>query len=793
MEVKTIREGGNNDRQIRLNGPVALRAADAEARHDRQLRPLGLVQRQRRPTRGLRADAEVVLFAADGTTERARFLLSRCVPVKLKAPALNAQGRADRDRGTAGRLRDADASDAGRQGACSESVRLAKAELIEARRRTSTTRSPAARTVEVQFNPETLKVTLRQPDRAARRAATRRGQRRPPVRRRRHHQARPAAVVRRRRAMDEETPVDDVRRLTQKVVFFMTPQKSEADPKKLVAARRPLPLGHRSCSTASSRRSRRSLEFFSPDGKPLRASITLTLSQQKILESEFEGDGQVPGRAGHKPPAMRRRRHAATTVQGMAGQTARRRLAGASPPPTASRTRCGSRPGSCRSTLGADVRDRRVGALRRRRVGRAGSTRRCAVSARPVRVELGGSATWPSSINEFEVVRRDRDARGAGSAATAASDRAGARAAGRRGSRCRDAARSAQRGLGALTALEPRPPGRPSSRSVSARARRSRSTGSATRRSTSGADGAATSSNRREAWRAASCTFGNWGGARQRRLPVLRPRHARLRQGDQGEARRRRCCSRAAITAIDARRFPKAGRRRSACCAEDRLQDLRMTRRTRTLRRRDADATCCGRIAGDHGLQPRDRRRAATTHKVLAQVNQSDLAFLRDRARREDAEVWVEGTKLHVAQRARRSAARSSCAWAGAAARVLRQRRSRAPAHQLVGVSGWDVAGKRAAKHEADEAAIRVRAQRRRRAASRSSQRAFGDARETLAHAVPATDARSARARRGELPPHARGASSSAAASPRREPELRVGAQAEAQGRRAAVQRQVHA
>jgi phage tail-like protein len=41
--------------------------------------------------RDLRADAEVVLFAPDGQTERARFVLSRCMPVKLKAPAMNAK------------------------------------------------------------------------------------------------------------------------------------------------------------------------------------------------------------------------------------------------------------------------------------------------------------------------------------------------------------------------------------------------------------------------------------------------------------------------------------------------------------------------------------------------------------------------------------------------------------------------------------------------------------------------------------------------------------------------------
>lgn len=90
MEVKTIREGGGNDRQIRLNGPVAY----------------GQLTLKRGMTEGfdlwrwfrdsvadprLRASAEVVLLAADGATVRARFVLSRCVPVKLKAPALNAK------------------------------------------------------------------------------------------------------------------------------------------------------------------------------------------------------------------------------------------------------------------------------------------------------------------------------------------------------------------------------------------------------------------------------------------------------------------------------------------------------------------------------------------------------------------------------------------------------------------------------------------------------------------------------------------------------------------------------
>lgn len=91
MDVKTIREGGNNGKQIRLTGPMNY----------------GQVTMKRGMTAtfdlwdwfnlmltnaALRADAEVVIFAADGQTERARFVLSRCVPTKLKSPSLNAAG-----------------------------------------------------------------------------------------------------------------------------------------------------------------------------------------------------------------------------------------------------------------------------------------------------------------------------------------------------------------------------------------------------------------------------------------------------------------------------------------------------------------------------------------------------------------------------------------------------------------------------------------------------------------------------------------------------------------------------
>ncbi|HKU75890.1 MAG TPA: phage tail protein [Pyrinomonadaceae bacterium] len=90
MDVKTIREGGNNGKEIRLTGGFKY----------------GQVTMKRGMTSNfelwdwfnfmlvnpsLRGEAQIILYANDGTTERARFLLSRCLPVKLKSPPLNAK------------------------------------------------------------------------------------------------------------------------------------------------------------------------------------------------------------------------------------------------------------------------------------------------------------------------------------------------------------------------------------------------------------------------------------------------------------------------------------------------------------------------------------------------------------------------------------------------------------------------------------------------------------------------------------------------------------------------------
>lgn len=183
--------------------------------------------------------------------------------------------------------------------------------------------------------------------------------------------------------------------------------------------------------------------------------------------------------------------------------------------------------------------------------------------------------------------------------------------------------------------------------------------------------------------------------------------------------------------------FPDGGTPQVGVCAEDRLQDLRMTRRTRSFE----DATLADilrRIASDHGLQAQVDVHGET-YRLLAQVNQSDLAFVRDLARREDAQIWVEGTQLKAAQRSRRNGAEVELAWAGSlrefevSADLANQRT------KLVGV-GWNVADKRAATHEADEAAIRAELDGA-PSGAQTLQLAFGERVDTLAHGLPADGA----------------------------------------------------
>jgi uncharacterized protein len=83
--------------------------------------------------------------------------------------------------------------------------------------------------------------------------------------------------------------------------------------------------------------------------------------------------------------------------------------------------------------------------------------------------------------------------------------------------------------------------------------------------------------------------------------------------------------------------------------AEDVLMRLRMTRRMRTWSDK-TDAEIASAIAREHGLQA-DTDADGPRLDVVQQLNQSDLAFLRERARLIQAEIWCTGRTLHFRSR----------------------------------------------------------------------------------------------------------------------------------------------
>lgn len=180
-------------------------------------------------------------------------------------------------------------------------------------------------------------------------------------------------------------------------------------------------------------------------------------------------------------------------------------------------------------------------------------------------------------------------------------------------------------------------------------------------------------------------------------------------------------------------RFPESAPPTIVVRAEDRFQDLRMTRRSRAFDS-VSDSDVVNRIANDHGLQA-DVNLSGPTHSVLAQVNQSDLAFLRQRALAADADVWLEGKTLHAAARASRGDSQLELVH-GARLRQFKVCADLAQQRTAVVCGGWDVSAKEAVAAQASASAI----------SGETSggisgpdllQQTLGERKDTVAHTVP--------------------------------------------------------
>jgi phage protein D len=227
----------------------------------------------------------------------------------------------------------------------------------------------------------------------------------------------------------------------------------------------------------------------------------------------------------------------------------------------------------------------------------------------------------------------------------------------------------------------------------------------------------------------AELTFGNWGGESQpgfqhfdrRTLEFGKTLKITMNDGLLFEGR---------ITALGAD-YPEGAPPTVTILAEDRLQDLRMTRRTRCFSQASL-GDIVRRIASDHGLQPEIRINAPSV-PLLVQLNQSDLGFLFDTARRFDVDIHVSGTSLKALPS--RSEQAVKLAWAGTL-RSFNVLADLAGQRSAVVASGWNVARKQGISQRGAKAAIQSELGSDQPAADILSG-ALGERVDTLAHAVP--------------------------------------------------------
>jgi hypothetical protein len=226
--------------------------------------------------------------------------------------------------------------------------------------------------------------------------------------------------------------------------------------------------------------------------------------------------------------------------------------------------------------------------------------------------------------------------------------------------------------------------------------------------------------------------FGNWGPKGnsigfmyfdRKKLDFGKPMQIKIDQDKIFDGR---------ISAIEAN-FGEARPPEIAVLLEDRFQDLRMTQRTRTFAD-VSDSDVMNRIANDYGLQS-NIDVSGPSYKVLAQVNQSDLSFLRERARAIDAEIWLDDKTLHCQSRTKRNNGTVKVNYGGEL-REVTVTADLAGQRTSVKVNGWDISGKSAMTYEANDQVISGEL------GSDTSgisilKSAFGDRKEALAHTVP--------------------------------------------------------
>lgn len=139
--------------------------------------------------------------------------------------------------------------------------------------------------------------------------------------------------------------------------------------------------------------------------------------------------------------------------------------------------------------------------------------------------------------------------------------------------------------------------------------------------------------------------------------------------------------------------------------AEDDLMKLRMTRRMRTYEQM-TDAEIAAAIASEHGLTPATGA-DGPSYDVVQQLNQSDLAFLRERAEQVQAEIWCDAGTLHFKSRANRTATQLTLV-NGGELQAVRLRADLAHQRSKVKVTGYDADQRAPIEEEAGADAVQA-------------------------------------------------------------------------------------
>lgn len=182
------------------------------------------------------------------------------------------------------------------------SLPLAKAKLIELDVSVKN-EQPGGKQVTVQFNPETLKVSFtNQVGSAAGRRdeSSQSAQQAPPT---------GTAKLSVQLWFDVTAPLpasqagsNDVRKLTKEIIHFVTPrERGERDAPTAPPAVRFVWGSFQFDGMMDSLEE--SLEFFSNDGRPLRASVSLGISQSQTQKVTFAAGALPPGAGAGGPPA----------------------------------------------------------------------------------------------------------------------------------------------------------------------------------------------------------------------------------------------------------------------------------------------------------------------------------------------------------------------------------------------------------------------------------------------------------------------------------------------------------